>query len=147
MQQELEKNGLNPNPMFFWKYVMSRTHKTVPCVAVFGEWGEGLTHLMEQRPDISFRYEMFGKNDKVISARNVLAVFLDRTEYHSWIQSRTTVDYLLCDKNEKNIWWQSQFCGVKCVFSLEELAKELETAHTLTSVERIENWELAKGLA
>lgn len=142
---EQESQGLmSLNPMFFWQFVMPKSTHLIPKVVCvdYKISREKLIALANKYRDVDFIIEnKCATGESSVILNNVGYRWRDRMEYRHWLESWTGIDYVIAQKENLEDWIQPALCGVKILFSEDELP---EIIYPFDSVSRIENWEWAK---
>lgn len=134
----------NLNPMFYWQYVMPKSSHLIPKVVFIDYEIEPakLIILAKKYADVDFVIESQSvPSGEVVALNNVDYRWRDRIEYRHWLESWTSIDYVIAKKENLDSWIEPALCGVKILFSEDELP---ETINPFDSVSRIENWEWAR---
>ena len=136
------RNSKNLDPMFFWRFVMSKYSDRLPCVLIKGNPSPEVIDWMKRvkRP-VNWIVEDGGE---IPGMKNVLYRERNRYSDRDWLKSLSTTDYYIFDDENKDYWLPVALCGVKIIFDAKELS-ELEP-EVLTTLDRIDNWERAKNL-
>lgn len=147
MEQNLKKSGWNLNPMFYWKYVMNKTSKTVPEIRFIDYPLDEvkLIKLAYENPTLNFTVETEeNPGGLLVSQNNVKYVWRKILNSEERLKALSNTDYAVC-KNDNPRGLEAGLCGIKLFTSFEELKENITKLKVLNSVERIENWENTKN--
>lgn len=140
IMQDLEKNGLNLNPMFFWQYVMSGSLNRTPRIVVKGSISYELAERTKDLP-----VDLIIEDGPIMEGLTGVT-YRERKKmlYKDWVEGWARTDFLVCDECKKDYWLQAGLCGVKVIFSDDDWKNE--PIRVLTYAERVNNWEQTKSI-
>ena len=147
MERKLEETGLNLNPMFCWKYVLSsRFEKRVPLVITFN-----VSQSETETLALNFSNADYLAFNPIPSGYipiydNVTFSDRKRKTDKEYLKMLSDTDYFY--SRDKRACLEASLCGVRAFNDFEKMAKAFfsNPPKVLTKVERIENWEQAKKL-
>lgn len=137
MEQKYRK--LNLDPMYFWQFVMKGSEDRLPCILIKGNVPEDLVEVIKNNPYVSWIVE---DGEEIPELKNVLFRDEKRLTEKERTRGWSSIDYIICDKNQPECWLVAGLCGVKVLFEWNDNTK----IKVLSKVERIENWEWARNL-
>ena len=131
--------NLNLDPMYFWQYVMKGSEDRLPCILIKGNVPENLVEVIKDNPYVNWIVE---DGEEVPELKSVLYREQKRLTTKSWLKGWSSIDYIICDKNQPECWLVAGLCGVKVLFEWDNDLK----IKVQSKVERIENWEWSRNL-
>lgn len=128
------------NKMKLWGYVLKHKHIT-PGFLVVGELPDDLASIAVGRDNFVVETERIDNAIPSIHYRRPdQLVGDDRLEYYS------KIDYMLCSREDKDVWLPALFCGVSVMYDSIEFADAIMKNAALSPQERVANFEKAEAI-